>query len=98
MTPAQKKAISEYRKRQKDKGLVRVEVNVPEVDKQLIRRVAESLRSGGPEAEEIRTALNSVLSPFEGLGLKELLEKAPLPDDFGVERTSETWKERDIDW
>ena len=30
MTPAQKKAVLEYRKRQAKKGIVRMEVNVPE--------------------------------------------------------------------
>jgi hypothetical protein len=40
-------------------------------------------------------ALLSVINPFEGMGLKELLEAAPL-EELDLERSRETW--RDIDF
>ena len=97
MTPAQKKAISDYRTRQREKGLVRVEVNVPENDKPLIRFVAENLRAGGQPAEEIRTLLQSLLNPYKEMDLKELLENMP-PEDLELERSGDAWKDRDIEW
>jgi hypothetical protein len=59
MTSVQKKAVDEYRKRQKEKGFVRVEVNIPETDKPWIRDVAKGLRSGG----EIANVYLSVCFP-----------------------------------
>ena len=95
MTPAQKKAVKDYRERQKEKGLVRVEVNVPDADRLLIKRVAESLRAGGEKAMKTRSALSSILNPYEGINLKELLENAPPLDELDLERSKET--ARDID-
>lgn len=95
MTPAQKKAVEDYRERQKEKGLVRVEVNVPDADRLLIKRVAESLRAGGEKAMKTRSALSSILNPYEGMNLKELLENAPPLDELDLERSKET--ARDID-
>ena len=95
MTSAQKKAVEDYRERQKEKGLVRVEVNVPNADRLLIKRVAESLRAGGEKATKTRSALSSILNPYEGMNLKELLENAPPLDELDLERSKET--ARDID-
>ena len=95
MTPAQKRAVEDYRERQKEKGLVRVEVNVPNADRLLIKRVAESLRAGGEKAMKTRSALSSILNPYEGMNLKELLENAPPLDELDLERSKET--ARDID-
>ena len=96
MSPAQKKAVADYRRRQKDKGLVRVEVNVPNADKPLIKRIAANLRAGGDRAEITRNALSSALNPYQGMGLKELLEKAPPLNELEIERSEET--ARDIDF
>ena len=95
MTPAQKKAVQEHRKRQKKKGIVRMEVTVPDRDRELIRQTAANLRAGGDTAERTRTALSSVLNPYAGMNLKELLENAPPLDELDLERSKET--ARDID-
>lgn len=97
MTPAQKKAVKDYRKRQKEKGLVRVEINVPNADKQLIKRVAENLRAGGDKAARTREALATALNPYEGMNLKELLENAPPLDELDLERSKEVARDIDID-
>ena len=70
MTPAQKKAVSEYRNRQKKQGLVRMELNIPDADRELIRQTAANLRAGGEIAEKTRLALSAVLNPYEGMNLK----------------------------
>ena len=96
MTPAQKKAVLEYRKRQVKKGIVRMEVNVPDSDRDLIRQTAANLRAGGNIAERIRSALSSVLNPYIGMNLKELIENAPPLDELDLERSKEI--PRDIDF
>ena len=95
MTPAQKKAVEQHRQRQAKKGFVRVEVNVPDSDRDLIRQTAANLRAGGNIAEQTRLALSSVLNPYEGMNLRELLENSPL-GELDLERSKETW--RDIDF
>jgi len=95
MSPSQKKAVKRHRERQAKKGLVRMEVNVPESDREMIRQAAANLRAGGEIAERTRAALFEVFNPYAGMGLKELIEAAPL-DDLDLERSKETW--RDIEF
>ena len=95
MTPAQKKAVSEYRNRQKKQGLVRMELNIPDADRELIRQTAANLRAGGEIAEKTRLALSAVLNPYEGMNLKELIESAPL-GELELERSKETWRDIDL--
>ena len=95
MTPAQKKAVEQHRKRQAKKGFVRLEVNVPDGDRDLIRQSAANLRAGGDIAEQTRLALSSVLNPYEGMNLKELLENSPL-GELGLKRSKETWRDIDL--
>ena len=96
MTPSQKKAVQEHRSRQARKGIVRMEVSVPESDRELIRQTAANLRAGGSIAERIRSALSSVLNPYIGMNLKELIENAPPMDELDLERSKEI--PRDIDF
>ena len=96
MTPSQKKAVQKHRSRQAKKGFVRMEVSVPESDRDLIRQTAANLRAGGDIAERTRTALSPVLNPYAGMGLKELIENAPPLDELDLERSKET--ARDIDF
>ena len=95
MTPAQKKAVSNYRNRQKKQGFVRMEVNVPDTDRELVRQTAANLRAGGEIAEKTRLALSAVLNPYEGMNLKELIEAAPL-EGLDLERSKETWRDIDL--
>lgn len=95
MTNPQKKAVERHRKRQLEKGIVRMEINLPEKDKQLLKSVAASLRAGGQAAEEIRTALRSVVNPYEGMSFKELLEAAPL-EGVDLERSTETARDVEL--
>ena len=95
MTPSQKKAVQKHRSRQAKKGFVRMEVSVPESDRDLIRQTAANLRAGGDIAEQTRVALSSVLDPYEGMNLKELFEAAPL-GELDLERSKETWRDIDL--
>ena len=95
MTPAQKKAVKQHRKRQAKKGFVRVEVSVPDSDRDLIRQTAAKLRAGGDIAEQTRLALSSVFNPYQDMDLKELLENSPL-GELELERSKETWRDIDL--
>jgi len=94
MTSPQNKAVTNYRNRQKEKGIARVEVSVPDTDCELIRQTAANLRAGGEIAEQTRAAIRSVINPYAGMNFKQLLEAAPI-EDLDLERSKET--ARDID-
>jgi len=89
MSSAQKKAVERHRKRQLESGITRMEINVPESDRALLRQAAENLRAGGVLAEQTRAALAAVVNPFAGMGLKELIENAPPLDVLDLERSRE---------
>lgn len=90
MTSAQKKAVERHRKRQLESGITRMELNVPEADKALLRQAAENLRAGGVLADQTRAALAAVINSYSGMGLKELIENAPPLDMLDLERSGET--------
>lgn len=77
-TSAQKKANSAYRARLAERGLVRLEVVVPEKDKERIKAFAELLISTSEieaDAERTNPAAN-----LTGRQIWESLRKAPLAD------------------
>jgi len=96
MNHSQKKATDKYRERQKRKGIVRMEISIPESDKPLIRDIAANLRAGGEMAERTRAALSSVLNPYAGMNLKELIENAPPLDELDLERPLEYTRDIDL--
>ena len=93
MPLAQKKAVNNYRERQRRLGLLRLEVQAPEADAPLLRELARVLRENSQEASEVRRVLHHALTPEAQEGsLKKLLEAAPLegvdlsrPREFGRE-------------
>ncbi len=93
MSIAQKRAVESYRHRQRRRGLLRLEVQAPEADAPLLRRLARVLRENSEDASQLRRVLRRALAPEAPDGtLKELLEAAPLEGvdlsrrrDFGRE-------------
>ena len=93
MSLAQRNAVDSYRQRQRRRGLLRLEVQAPEADVPLLRRLARVLREDSQEASELRQVLRRALAPESPEGtLKALLEAAPLegidlsrPRDLGRE-------------
>lgn len=78
MTKENRKSVSDYRKRQADAGLRRVEVMVPKGDRVLIRRVAATLQDEDDRSRELRQVLRGYVLPPPDGGLKQLLTAAPL--------------------
>jgi hypothetical protein len=89
LVKAQQKAVSSFRKRLKQQGMARLEVNVRKDDATLVRNVVRALAS--PEQEKTaRALLREHFGSRQAEGLKALLAAAPLEDinlsrelDFG---------------
>jgi hypothetical protein len=88
MATSQEKALRNHRRRLKEKGLKRVEVEATNSDASLIRQLARVLRAGGEKAEEARQLLIEIIASSEP-GLKELLVSAPL-EGTRVKRSRDT--------
>ena len=90
MATARKTPVDTFRKRLRQKGMVRVEVHVLKDDAVLVKSVARAL--GNPKmAAEARTILKARFTKPAQAGLKALLASAPLegvdlerPRDLGV--------------
>jgi len=92
MSSAQKKTLSAYRRRQKRRGVMRLEVHVRKDDASLIRGVAKAL-SDPARATEARALLRERFGAIQAKGLKELLAAAPLE---GIDLTRERDLGRDV--
>jgi hypothetical protein len=98
MTKAtQRKATANHRKRIRAKGLVRVEVQVPQSDVPLVRELAQHLRADS-KIEELRNILKAALG---GQKPKTVLDMfaSDLPDEYfeGVFDHERTISHREID-
>ncbi len=97
---AQRKATAAHRRRNRAKGLVRVEIQVPRADAAMLRQLAEMLRSSNVTAEEARAGLKSALetSPQPKSALD--IYASGLPDEYfeGVFGRVRTISNRKIDW
>jgi hypothetical protein len=81
-TPAQKRAVQNYRASLAERGLTRFEVVARETDRDLIKALAKRLVENGPEAESIRKAAGearpeNIYTPKRG-GILEALRNSPL--------------------
>jgi hypothetical protein len=62
MTNAQQKALSAHRRRRRDGGMVRVEVQVPAIDAGILRDIAAILRGKTDAAKAMRNQLRLVVA------------------------------------
>jgi hypothetical protein len=93
MSSTQRKAVANYRKRLKRKGVTRMEVQVRKGDAALLRDVVQALAD--PERErETRAFLRERFSADRQKGLKALLASAPLEN---IDLTREQDMARDVD-
>ena len=78
--PAQKRAIQNYRKRLRKRGMARFEVLGLGADRDLIRSLAKRLADGSPDAARIRAEVRRTVSgepPNKG-GVLSALRRSPL--------------------
>ena len=78
MSTAQKKAIRNHRRRLRNQGLIRIEVQASEADARLVRSLARALREDPEKAAILRRQLRETIGMGEAEGLKALLAAAPL--------------------
>ena len=77
LVKAQRKAVANFRRRLKQRGIARLEVNVRIADVALVRDVARALSN--PEREQaVRELLREYFGTKPARGLKDLLAAAPL--------------------
>jgi hypothetical protein len=98
MTKAsQRKATANHRKRIRAKGLVRLEIQVPQKDVKLVRELAERLRAGSKIAE-LRNVLKAALGGDRPKTVLEMFA-SDLPDEYfeGVFDHERTISHREID-
>jgi hypothetical protein len=76
----QKRAIKNYRKRLRKRGMARFEVLGLDGDRDLIRSLARRLAEDGPEASQLRAVVSRTISgepPRKG-GILQALRRSPL--------------------
>ena len=93
-TLSQRTAVRSHRQRLKSRGLARLEVVVPEGDREILRSLAKVLREDPQRAREIRQALRRIGHEGSRPNLKELLAAAPLE---GIDLTRPRDLGRDVD-
>ena len=77
---SQKRALKNYRRRLRQRGMARFEVLGLETDRHLIRSLAKRLAASGPDAMRIRTAVMHTMTrdkPKKG-GILMALRRSPL--------------------
>jgi hypothetical protein len=81
-TASQARAVKNYRKRLRKRGLARFEVLGLEKDRDLVRAVARRLAEDSPEAEEMRTSIRHKISekPTHKENILEVLRSWPLAE------------------
>ena len=77
---AQKRALRNYRTRLTQRGFARFEIMALESDRELIRALARRLAEEGPEAEQVREAVKTVIAgePPKPGGILTALRRSPL--------------------
>lgn len=96
---AQKRAITNYRSRLTGRGVVRFELQAFEADRDLIRALARKLVEAGPDAGQIRQAVQQVVAgePGKRGGVLAALRRSPLVGaDLDLARPREEGREIDL--
>ena len=77
---AQTRATRSYRERLTQRGFTRFEIMALETDRDLIRSLAKRLAEEGPEAEQVRAVVKTVVAgePPKPGGILSALRRSPL--------------------
>jgi hypothetical protein len=81
MSSAQREALTTHRRRRRDSGVVRVEVQVPAIDAALVRDVAAVLRGEPHAAQALRVQLRTAVGAPRASAVFELFG-SDLPDSY----------------
>jgi hypothetical protein len=81
MSSAQKEALKAHRRRRRDSGLVRVEVQVPAIDAELVRDLASVLRGEPEPAQTLRVQLRTAVAAPRKAAVFDIFG-SDLPDSY----------------
>ena len=96
---AQKRAIQNYRARLSQRGFKRFEIMALESDRDLIRALARRLAEEGPEAEQVRAAMKTIVTgePPRSGGILTALRRSPLVGaELDMSRSREEGRKVDL--
>ncbi len=96
---AQTRATRNYRARLTQRGFTRFEIMALESDRDLIRSLAKRLAEEGPEAEQVRAAVKTVVvgEPPKPGGILSALRRSPLIGaDLDLSRPREEGREVEL--
>ena len=94
MAKAQRRALVNYRRRLKRRGMVRLEVRVRKDDVPLVRNVVSAL-DDPDRAGEARAVLRERFGAGKASGLKDLLASAPL-EGVGLDRDLDLGRDMEL--
>ena len=80
MSNAQREALTSHRRRRRDSGVVRVEVQVPAGDAAIVRDLAAVLRGEAKSAQAMRARLRSAIAEPRAAAVFDIFG-SDLPDD-----------------
>ena len=96
---SQRRAIDNYRKRLKQRGMARFEVLGLDADRELIRSLARRLADNGPDSARIRATVRRTVAgepPKKG-GILDALRRSPLVGaDLNLKRPVVTGRKVDL--
>lgn len=96
---SQRRALNNYRKRLKQRGMARFEVLGLDADRDLIRALARRLADNGPDSARIRATIRRTVSgepPNKG-GVLNALRRSPLVGaDLNLTRPLKTGRKVDL--
>ena len=96
---SQKRALNNYRKRLKQRGMARFEVLGLDSDRELIRSLARRLAENGPDSARIRVAVRNSIAgepPSKG-GILRALRRSPLVGaDLNLKRPATAGRSVDL--
>ena len=96
---SQRRALNNYRKRLKQRGMARFEGLGLNTDRELIRSLARQLADNGPESVRIRATVRRTVSgepPKKG-GILKALRRSPLVGaDLNLKRPLKTGRKVDL--
>lgn len=95
-TVAQRRAVIRHRRKASERGLARVEVQVPKAHSALLRRIAETLRTDPAVADQLARLIEGESPPGRKQTLGEFFDS--LPDISGSEFDDVFERGRDRSW
>ncbi len=97
--PSQKRAVDNYRKRLRKRGMARFDVLGLAADRELIRSLAKRLTGDSPDSARIRAAVRRTISgepPNKG-GILNALRRSPLVGtELNLERPAAAGRKVDL--